>query len=477
MRTGHLVAVLRCGCLLALTLSACATRGRDERAPPRAAGAGAASAVTGEAAESDLRHAPSPRPAEATLPGYFEQVRRNGISWTFASPARCGRYVNGDWWVVGPVEVVAIAPGSAREGGRVLHGSMVNPSPTSPTQGYDNAMLRDGAAGAYAAAANASLGVARDTPLSLRPGTSLVSSASHPDPGSLPQVERCAVLTVVEEPPPLRAFRPPYCGSDKRHRWTADRLDLTRFASLQAVSGAPRVDGLLARLEHTWLDHLPGLSGRYLHPRQNMPDYGRDLADLVSAAALTLNLDLPAGDKRALLIALVQVGVDVYGVVQNGGRFRADGGNGSGRKFPLLLAGWVLGDAGMLRLARERRFAFGEDAQTFYVEETSPGVFNHGHGGYEAADAGLPEWGTRHVDDPSFDQKAWAADPYRRCCSANAWSGFVLAARVMGLREAWGHPALFDYVDRYLQVEPRGSWTRSWSPFCERMWDRYRRDF
>ena len=120
---------------------------------------------------------------------------------------------------------------------------------------------------------------------------------------------------------------------------------------------------------------------------------------------------------------------------------------------------------------------FGEDAQTFFVEETAPGVFNHGHGGYGADDVGLPEWGSRHADDPSHDHKAWGADPYRRCCSANAWSGFVLAARVMGLRDAWDHPPLFDYVDRYLQVEPRGSWTRCWSPFCERMWDRYRQDF
>ncbi len=430
-----------------------------------------------EASTDRSRAAPPIQKPMAPLPGYFEQLERNGITWTFAQPARCGRYVNGDWWVVGPVELVAIAPGSSRDGDRVLHGSMINPSPTSRTQGYDNAMLHDGAAGTYRAAANASLGVAADRPLTLRAGTSLVSSASHPDAGRLPQVERCAVLTVVEAPPPPRAFRPPYCGGDKRHRWTADRLDLTRLASLQPVAGAPRVDELLARLEHTWLDHLPGLSGRYLHPRQNMPDYGRDLADLVSAAALTLNLDLPQSDKRELLVALLQVGVDVYGVVANGGSFRADGGNGSGRKFPLLLAGWMLDDAGMLRTARERKLAFGEDAQTFFVEETAPGVFNHGHGGYGADDVGLPEWGSRHADDPSHDHKAWGADPYRRCCSANAWSGFVLAARVMGLRDAWDHPPLFDYVDRYLQVEPRGSWTRCWSPFCERMWDRYRQDF
>ena len=53
----------------------------------------------------------------------------------------------------------------------------------------------------------------------------------------------------------------------------------------------------------------------------------------------------------------------------------------------------------------------------------------------------------------------------------------MLAARVVGLRDAWGHPALFDYQDRYMQIEQAGHWMRSWDPFAERMWDRYRADF
>ncbi|MCK5940476.1 MAG: hypothetical protein KAI24_00800, partial [Planctomycetes bacterium] len=428
--------------------------------------------------------APADRPAREPRaderedrPGYLAGVDRHGISWTFARPARCGRYVNGDWWVLGPVEVVAIRPNSARDGERVRHGSMLNPSPTALVQGYDSAMFGSAASSRYDDDANVALDVSRTAPLRLPVGTSLVSTVSHPVTGQLPQLERCAVLTVVADAPAPDAFRPPYCGTDKRSRWTADALDMTCFARLDAVPGAPTIRELVARFEHTWLDHLPGFTGRYLHPRQNMPDYGRDIADLVGTAALALNLDVPADDKRKLLLAMVQVGIDVYGIVDNGGRFLADGGSGSGRKFPLMLAGTVLHDDRMLELARERRFAFGEDAQTFYVEETSPGVFNHGHGGYGPEDVGLPEWGNRHADDPSHDRKAWTADPYRRCCTANAWHGFVLAARVMGMREAWGHPPLFDYVDRYMQIEQRGHWMRGWSPFCERMWDRYRAEF
>jgi hypothetical protein len=408
--------------------------------------------------------------------GHLVRLNRHGITWTLDRPARCGRYVNGDWWVIGPVAVTNINPASIQDGPRVRHGSMVNPSPSDLSQGYDNAMLGNGTASRFDQTKNVALNVSRANPLALHPGSSLISTASHPIAGQLPQVESCAVLTCITAPPAANSFRPPYCGTDKRSHWNADNLDMTQFARLPAESGAPSIRDLVEQFERTWLDHMPGYAGRYLHPRQNMPYYGRDLADLVGAGALTLQLDIQPSDKRPLLIAMVQLGIDTFGIVKNGGRFLADGGNGSGRKFPMLLAGSVLHDDEILQLASDQKLAFAEDAQTFYVTATN-GEWNRGHGGYGPADQGMPEWGNRHSDDPSHDRKAWTADPYRRCCTANVWHGYVLAARIMGLRDAWDHPALFDYVDRYMQIETPGHWMRGWNPFCERMWDRYRADF
>jgi hypothetical protein len=414
---------------------------------------------------------------EAPIPaGHLAGVARHGITWTFDRPARCGRYVNGDWWVLGPISVTSIEPASLQDGARVRHGSMINPSPSEQTQGYDSAMFGNGATGRYDKTKNVALNVSRKNPLTLVPGSSLVSTVSHPIAGQLPQIESCAVLTCIATQPVANAFRPPYCGTDKLAHWTADNIDMTQFARLPAEAGAPPIRDLVERFERTWLDHLPGYAGRYLHPRQNMPDYGRDLADLVGTGALALQLDMPLTNKQPLVIAMVQLGIDTFGIVKNGGHFLADGGSGSGRKFPLLLAGSVLHDDDMLRLASERKLAFAEDAQTFYVTATN-GEWNRGYGGYGPADQGLPEWGNRHTDDPSRDRKAWTADPYRRCCTANVWHGYVLAARIMGLRDAWDHPALFDYVDRYMQIETTGDWMRGWNPFCERMWDRYRKDF
>lgn len=422
----------------------------------------------------DVTATPAP---PAAAPGYRSRLERSGVTWELLRPARAGRYVNGDWWVVGPVELAAITPRCVRTAARVRHGAMVNPDPTRPHQGYDSALAGGAAFSGYRDDLNVALEVAPTQPLALSPGTTLVSSVSHDVAGQLPQLERCALLTVVATPPPANAFRPPYCGADKRARWSADDLDLSVLAQLPPVAGAPAPRALVAQLERTWLDHLPGYQRRFLHPSRHMPDYGREIADLVGTAALTLNLDIPSRDKRALLVVLVQLGLDVYGVVRHGGRFAANGGSGSGRKLLLLLAGAALRDPQLMTCARAKGAVFAEDAQTFYVEETSAGVFNGGHGGYTVDDVGLPEWGNRHADDPSFDRKGWDSDPYRRCCTANAWVGSVLAARIMGLREAWGHPALFDYLDRYMQTEEAGQWTRSWSPFCERMWDRYRASF
>ncbi|MBL9078104.1 MAG: hypothetical protein JNL08_11405 [Planctomycetes bacterium] len=407
----------------------------------------------------------------------FAAVERFGITWTFEKAVRCGRFVNGDWWVVGPVHVIAVAPASGADGGRVRHGSMVDPDPTATVQGYDSAMFGAEGKNRFDAAQNRALGLSRTHPLRLEPGMSLVSTISHPQPGELPQLETCAVLTCVASPPADDAFRPPYCGKDKRPRWRAGQLDLGRLARLPAPPGSPDPAELAPRFERPWLDHVGGWTGRYLHPRLNMPDYGRDMADLVGLAAVVLQLDLEPEQKRPLAIGLVQLGIDLYGIVEHGGRFVADGGSGSGRKFPILFAGALLKDEAMLRLAREQGSAFAEDVQTFYVTETAPGVWNRGHGGYGPEDSGLAEWGNQHGDDPRFDQKSWTGDPYRRCCTANVWLGFVLAARIMGLREEWGHDALFDYVDRYTQVEPAGAWTRAFQPFVERMWDRYRPDF
>jgi hypothetical protein len=415
-----------------------------------------------------------------------------GISWQFAAPAPVGRFANGDWWVQGPVDIVDITPRTQEVAGRQIHGSMRNPTTVQNGEhGYDSLLFHPYENGRYQPALNVALGVSPGSPLRLSGGDSLISTISYlgtslPPNGSFSQLQTAAVLTVLPSAPPPGAFRPPYAGHDKTVRHFESQLDYQRLLDLAPPNGTPELAVVAAGFERVWLDHMSGWSSRYLHPIDNMPDYGRDFTSLYGTGALLLQLDLPAVQKRDLLVRLVQIGIDFFGNVQQGASWEGVGGQCSGRKFPILFAGAMLADPAMLAIGQSHpsgyfgpghpnnRSQFGEDCQTFYVRETSFGVFNWGFGNYGPSHRDLPEWGNKHTSYPTNDDANWGADPYRRCCTANAWVGQTLVARLLGLRQAWNHPAYFDYMDRYLQTEPAGEWTRSWDPWHAVMWDSYR---
>ena len=89
------------------------------------------------------------------------------------------------------------------------------------------------------------------------------------------------------------------------------------------------------------------------------------------------------------------------------------------RKWPILFAGLMLNDSRMKGIDNQS-IAFGEDEQTFYVAETSPGVYNNGHGNYNSSHLGMPEWGIKHTTNQRDDDVNWSAT-YRTCCTANSW--------------------------------------------------------
>ena len=373
-----------------------------------------------------------------------------GVTWTFDRDYQVGQFVTGDWWVVGPVTIVSIDPPSV-SGGRVMNGSMINPSPRLRNdQGYDSTM--NVAGNAYKAHLNVALDVSPSNPLVVQPHSSLVSSISLPAANIRPQLESASVLTVLDAEPPQGSFRPSYSGADKTVRYNVSQLDRSLLRKLAPVGSTPDMDDVAADFERTWVDTTPGWSGSFSRPRDNMPNYGREIADEVGQAALMLHLDFPDAEKELLLTRFVQLGIDLYGVLQDGGgnNWYAAGGWASGRKWPVLFAGLMLGDSGMSSIGLDPSLAFGEDGQTFYVAQTSPGVFNFGYGGYGLQEVGTPDWGMFHGWDPSKDDVAWFGNPYRLCCTANAWWGEILACRIMGAQSLWNHPALFDYQDRFL---------------------------
>jgi len=432
-----------------------------------------------------------------------QQVGQFGITWTFDRDHTIGRFANGDYWVVGPVTVTAIHPASVVIGDRTMNGSMINPSPRlGIRQGYDSAMYGKFARpGDY----DPTLNVARpngrdlseDNPLVLQPASSLVSTVSMPEAGNGPQLKTAAVLTVLESPAPEGSFRPPYAGSDKTIRFNEEQLDYSMLASLKPVPGTPSLATAERYFERLWLDHIPWWQGRFHHPLENMKGYDRDICTQEGIGALMLHLNFTSQQKRTLLVRFVQVGLDNYGVIQDGGRdnWRQD----SGRKFPILLAGLALNDPDMKNIGEKSGdyahtapygpdnppadlIRFEEDETTFYVGQIDVEMSHSGQWvpdnraealvPYDEWDFGLPEWGAVRLYDRRGINKDWGAT--YRTVIGQSFGGLVLAVYIMGVKDLWNHDAFFDYNDRYMQVEVG---LRQSSRFAEDMWDTYRDDY
>ena len=414
-------------------------------------------------------------------------ITQFGITWYFDKAYTTGKFANGDNYVVGPVKIVGINPPSALSNGRTINGSMVNPSPLEGNkQGYDSSTYSTTFVAAKNVARPNNQGLSASNPLELSINSSLVSSISHANPGNRPQLQSASILTVLGSIPSEGSFRPSYSNTDKTIKFNKSQINYSLFSSLTPAANAPSLATVERQFERAWIDHMPGWSARFIHPIDNMSDYGREIASDIGTGALTLNLNYSNADKETLAIRFIQLGIDLHGIIEAGGTstWSPDGGHASGRKLPILLAGHVLNDNAMKNIGQRTDVLFGEDAQTFYVSQTDVDNTNSGswspdtRGGtpetYQASDIALPEWGIRHSTHPFKDNKAWSA-MYRTCCTGNAWSGTVLTAHIMGLKTSWNHNALFDYQDRYMNTTAFGDYSRNaGNTFQERMWDTYR---
>ncbi|MGK0204508.1 MAG: hypothetical protein ACI9S9_003593 [Planctomycetota bacterium] len=113
------------------------------------------------------------------LPATARQIERHGVTWAFADEHVIGTYANADPWVLGPVEVIRIDPATAATDGRVRHGSMRNPDPSTEVQGYDSELYGPDTLERYDPSLNVARGVSR-VKLCHRERTNLLFVAQAP---------------------------------------------------------------------------------------------------------------------------------------------------------------------------------------------------------------------------------------------------------------------------------------------------------
>jgi len=406
-------------------------------------------------------------------PGTVTSLSKDGVTWTFSSPVPAGQFVNGDWYVVGPVTVVAIDP-APETSTPYENGSVLNLPTSSGKSGFDS-RLNDGTDESWWFDAT----LRSYPPIALAPGDALVSTISLPEIHSVPEVMRssdmsaspvasASVLTVLGAAPPADAFRPSYCDRGQI-LYRAGDLNRSLLPSLPAPDPAatPALSVFEGWYRRPWIDTNPFL---FDAPAEYMPSYGQHIAFADSYAGLLLELDFPAADKVNLTNYLVQYGIDLYGCVRAGYGWPAFGGHRSGRKMPIVFAGVLLGDTAMQSVSADYPNQFGEDMQTVSIADIPGGyaeawqgatVIYGGHygvlangtpvspgppvglyGPYEQLEP--PQW---PLLTPPGEQ---LGEAYRRCCTSVSWVGEALAIRILGARGAWNYPPFFDYADRWM---------------------------
>jgi hypothetical protein len=426
------------------------------------------------------------------------EISQYGITWTFDRPVKSGQFITGDWWVIGPVKIIRIDP----EPGPVsTDRNKLEKNRWGDTSLQIDTLMRNGSMIVYRAGYvqgyDSRNGSYKDTcsvrlPFVLKANRSLISTISN---DTLPVDNFCknimwdeekkvrvtlktaAVLTCLSEVPPADAFRPPFAGT-KKPIFRAKDILRELLPKLIPTGEVPSWEEFEGYFSKCWPDHLLSWEQQELVPNENMPNYGREHARVISIASLMLLLDVPAEQKEKLLIGFIQHGIDLYGTAMNGGYWNEGGGHSSGRKWPIMFASIMLNNPGMMNLPATAFFQ--EDTQTYYGkgwfgQSVLWQMIQH-HGKRDTYEEKPPE---------SWEQWDKTSESYRICCTSSAWVGTALAARYMNAVKAWGHDAFFDYVDRWMREDDPykeargkrgrpGAETTTFDPFVTAMWKEYR---
>jgi hypothetical protein len=427
--------------------------------------------------------------------GTTTELSQYGITWTFAEPVEFGQFVNGDYWVVGPVTVVEVDPAPAVVNGNYVHGSMINPRLGS--QGYDSRTTRSRAP--YDSTSRVQF------PVTIQPDASLISSISRDlnNEAPIPVLKSAAVLTVIRAPAHEDAFRPGLIGDDKpQYRAGSIRWDL--LPNLSETPSAP--DSLYyyeRSFQRPWLLHNGSWTSRYISPTDNMPDYHQDIAILLSHGAVAMLTDLGV-DRTELVINYLQVAIDYYTMQQSPGEGRYN------YRWPIVFAGimlgndsmrfmWKNGDYGTSAYQDDKIYLWADSVRTkrsaiLPVGETwtghdvfwriKPGEYAPNQFSHEELHPNEWDW----IEQEGYPGGGTKQESYRRMHSVST-VGFGLAALAFGAQDEFDFDIYFDYADRWMSetegfLESKGHGVdgihpvqTSKSTFVDEMWTAHRSKF
>ena len=433
------------------------------------------------------------------------EISQYGVTWKFDKEVSVGQFVNGDYYVVGPVTVVEIDPAPVE--GR--NGSVLNLNPIRGKSGFDH---RENKGGCYDARMRSA------PPIAMKPGDSLLSSISCETARQFQQMlwpfdpkkgtARCwvrsvSVLTCMAGPQPCDAFRPAFCDRENTI-YLARNLRRDLLPKLEPVEDTPSPAEFAKHFQRCWVDVMRLNKAA---PAEYAAQYGRETMRAGGMATLILMCDFPEKDKEQLLVNFVQYGIDLYGALKAGwSGWRTLGGHGQGRKWPIVFAGIMFGDEAMARPDKTfPHIIFQEDDQTVYGKGwTGATALFAGHlgksgwdlwpdrdpRGFFAEPIHPSEW-PNDGKGTKFSNPGRTAEAYRRCCTSHAWIATALSIRIMHAEEVWNHDAFGDYCDRWMteddtehvkilkehagmDIDAKQRQGQTWDPWVDATYKKYR---
>jgi len=353
---------------------------------------------------------------------------------------------------VGPVTIINITPNDPDFSDNLdIHGTTVNVQVNE--QGWSNHQSR------IASVYNRADNIARQLPHQVNPLSSIITLYSNaPNEAGF---ESGAILTVVDAPVAVNGFRPPYLGielASQWRSWTESSLNYDTFLDLAITPNAPTPTNpaILDGVDHLLIDIRTGggqgNTDMKITGSGGGADYGRGIAAATNNAVLALHTDYSDQDKRALMIATVQRGIDAYGGVLAGYQAAPDGGHNIGRKITMMAAAAALNDIDMLAKLDAQSFKnFQEDAYYIVVNEEHVNTPHfRGEADYLESMLNMPDWGD--VNRANRSSPDWAYTGYRYI-NGSATLGFALAAALFDLRSEINNLAMFEYLEsRYFEI-------------------------
>jgi uncharacterized repeat protein (TIGR02543 family) len=402
---------------------------------------------------------------------------KNGVTWTFDKSYTCGQYVNGDWWVVGPIKITDISPKPiVGRNGSILYPQAMDLVGTL-NQAFDDRIWSTPYVDSYNIGKNISI----TSPLSISGQSSLVSTVSNTTdsaPAVGETIEAFAILTVLDSAAPNGSFRPTYFGGEYNHPYKESNLNYNALGKFDKtkLSSIPSMSASVDRFDKTWYEQGTHSFTRLLHARyMGLRGYGKDMAIQTGDAGILLNLNYSDAEKRDLLVRIVQYGIDINGGLSNGLTWYNDGGHNMGRMMPFMIAAMTLNNGDMKAKLSEVG-NFHETHSTFYVTQKDvdtsryqanwyPDILPPDVGctlteksgtvvvgcprkilPYKQADIGMPEWRVNYNEN-------WAGnnwDAYYRDVVGSVLPVLASVSKLMGTESLINHPALFDYAKRHI---------------------------